>query len=160
MKDPGHCCTIPWGVRAHGILVKTKTLLGNLQQTIENKALCSNISRWKVRKSLWDYLLGAGIQVLWLWMEQQMRNIFCLLLIGERLPLQKFTTLNRQLVQSEGWQGLSSSRRSSRAAGTKERQAAFHNWECLMWGGRAKLWDPDSLGILNQIGQNYAGLTL
>lgn len=26
-----------------------------------------------------------------------------------------------------------------------------------MWRGRAKLWDPDSLGILNQIGQNYAG---
>lgn len=64
--------------------------------------------------------------------------------------------LNRQLVQSEGWQGPSSSRRSSRAAGTKERQAAFHNRECLMWRGRAEPWDPDSLGILNQIGQNYA----
>lgn len=25
-----------------------------------------------------------------------------------------------------------------------------------MWRGRAKLWDPDSLGILKQIGQNYA----
>lgn len=25
-----------------------------------------------------------------------------------------------------------------------------------MWRGRAKLWDPDSVGILNQIGQNYA----
>lgn len=70
--------------------------------------------------------------------------------------LQEFNTLNGQLVQSEGWQDPSSSRRSSRAAGPKGRQAAFHNSERLMWRGRAKLWDPDSLGILNQIGQNYA----
>lgn len=90
VKDPGHCCTVPWGVRAHGKLVKTKTLSGNLQQTIKNKALCSSTSRWKVRKSFWDSLPWAGIQVLWLWMEQPVRNLLCLLLKGERLHVSLF----------------------------------------------------------------------
>lgn len=90
-------------------------------------------------------------------MEWLMRNLLCLLLKGERLPCEpRYRSLTH-------WIGILCNQRAGRiraapgeAAGTKGKQAAFHNRDCLMWRGRAKLWDPDSVGILNQIGQNYA----